>query len=82
MYNSDGIILPTPTNNSDFVGNGGIAELISAIHSSLDSKLSNVMTQLSGIENRIIWSKKLDIPLLYLPVQAGQTVVTLYKGSM
>ena len=53
-YNSDGVILPTPTDNSDFVGNGSIAELISTIHSSLDSKLSNVMTQLSGIENRII----------------------------
>ena len=35
-------------------GNGGIAELISTIHSSLDSKLSNVLTQLSGIETRII----------------------------
>lgn len=54
-YNSTGVILPPTDDNSDILGRGGtVAELISTIHSSLDSKLSNVLTQLSGIENRMI----------------------------
>ena len=55
IYGSTNSTLPSSGDNSDILGRGGkIAELISTIHSSLDGKLSNVMTQLSGIENRMV----------------------------
>ena len=55
IYDSTDSTLPPSDDNSDILGKGGtIAELISTIHSSLDGKLSNVLTQLSGIENRMI----------------------------
>ena len=53
IYDSTDSTLPPSGDNS--LGRGGtIAELMSTIHSSLDGKLSNVLTQLSGIENRMV----------------------------
>ena len=53
--NSVGVgLLPNDTiNDVEFIGtgHGTVAELVSTIHSSLDTKLNNVMEQLSGIAN-------------------------------
>ena len=53
--NSAGAILPPSdtVNDDELVGTGTVAELVSTIHSSLDSKLNSVMQQSSGIENRM-----------------------------
>ena len=55
IYDSTNSTLPPSDDNGDILGRGGtIAELTSTIHSSLDGKLSNVLAQLSGIENRMV----------------------------
>ena len=52
--NSAGVLLPpSDTVDDELVATGTVAELVSTIHSSLDSKLNSVMQQLSGIENRM-----------------------------
>ena len=73
----------------EFIGTGlgTVAELVSTIHSSLDTKLNNVMEQLSGIANHMTsletrqqtLEQEVRHSTTLLSVQVDQTLVAVLK---